>query len=722
MGRSAYRPSSENTKEYQEGDRTLYHRPSERYYAMIERNGQFYQRRHQIGFDGKVSNVLEERVDFVIGSGNHAHTYLHRKADGTLTELPVSWYAENGGYWAMSPGYDRPDQEDFRRIVSNECVFCHDAYPLKVEPGISNVDPATLGPSVQNGIGCQRCHGPGGSHVALAASGHASVDTIRSAIVNPARLDRDRQLEICMQCHLETTSGPLPGTIARYGQNMFAYRPGQHLGDYRIYFDRSNETAQNDRFEIAHAAYRLRKSACFRQSQMTCTTCHDPHNVPRGIEAVQHYVKVCRTCHAAVHSSEKLPGSCMDCHMPKRRAEDAVHVVMTDHFIQRNKPSRDLLTSLQEAPPLLNKYKGPVKFYYPPSLENAADNDLYLAVAQVQDGSNLQAGLPQLVHAIEKYSPGRAEFYLELGKAYFGMGEKIKAIQLFVSSLQHQPDSKRAKRELVAALLANGETARALNVLDTNLASGNPDPILLTNLGNTYLHTGKLALAERSLQQSLKLDPEMPETLNLLGLVRTRQGDKKAEYYFREALRFDPDFAAAHNNLANYLTAAGDYGQAGYEFEKAIASDQSYAEAHHGYGLLLELTHSYGKALAHLREAVRLDPKFALAHSDLGDLLAAGGHGGDAEEEYRLTVRFDPTLTEALFGLANVLVKEGKPAEAEAQLQSALKLNANYYEAHLLLAKLLAANGNASEAKVHFLKAAESPDPDIQKAARQELH
>jgi len=34
--------------------------------------------------------------------------------------------------------------------------------------------------------------------------------------------------------------------------------------------------------------------------------------------------------------------------MPKRRAEDAVHTVMTDHFIQRQKPSRDLLAPLPE--------------------------------------------------------------------------------------------------------------------------------------------------------------------------------------------------------------------------------------------------------------------------------------------------------------------------------------------------------------------------------------
>ena len=37
--------------------------------------------------------------------------------------------------------------------------------------------------------------------------------------------------------------------------------------------------------------------------------------------------------------------NCLDCHMPKRRTDDAVHVIMTDHYIQRCRPARDLLAT-----------------------------------------------------------------------------------------------------------------------------------------------------------------------------------------------------------------------------------------------------------------------------------------------------------------------------------------------------------------------------------------
>ena len=45
---------------------------------MEQRGGVWYQRRWRLGPDGKEIHVQEQSVDYVMGSGNHAHTYLHR--------------------------------------------------------------------------------------------------------------------------------------------------------------------------------------------------------------------------------------------------------------------------------------------------------------------------------------------------------------------------------------------------------------------------------------------------------------------------------------------------------------------------------------------------------------------------------------------------------------------------------------------------------------------
>src|ERR1041384_238493 len=78
MGRSFYRPSAANIVEDFAARNQLYHRPSGLYYTMLAREGQWFERRHQIGFAGAATNAVEARIDYVIGSGNHARSYLHR--------------------------------------------------------------------------------------------------------------------------------------------------------------------------------------------------------------------------------------------------------------------------------------------------------------------------------------------------------------------------------------------------------------------------------------------------------------------------------------------------------------------------------------------------------------------------------------------------------------------------------------------------------------------
>jgi hypothetical protein len=68
----------------------------------------------------------------------------------------------------------------------------------------------------------------------------------------------------------------LPHSILKIDKTPFSYRPGEPLPDYELSFDHKAGTGYDERMEVAQQAYRLRKSACFLKSQMTCITCHNP--------------------------------------------------------------------------------------------------------------------------------------------------------------------------------------------------------------------------------------------------------------------------------------------------------------------------------------------------------------------------------------------------------------------------------------------------------------
>src|SRR5580693_409592 len=295
MARSFFAPASANTIEDYAKTPEYYHALSDSHYAMTVRNGQYFQRRWQLDAAGNQINVEELKIDYVMGSGNHARSYLHRTERGMLIELPLGWYPDKGGAWGMVPGSDTQHPQT-RRFISYKCMFCHNAYPeIPAANRLPGSDPVFLG-KLPEGIDCQRCHGPGGEHVRTAG---------RAAIVNPARLSPERRMEVCMECHLETTSGRIPAMLQRFDRGTFSYIPGQPLADFAIHFDHAPGTGHEGKFEAVSSVYRLRQSRCFLESggKMECATCHDPHRIPRGEEAVRTYSSICLQCHAAMPSS-----------------------------------------------------------------------------------------------------------------------------------------------------------------------------------------------------------------------------------------------------------------------------------------------------------------------------------------------------------------------------------------------------------------------------------
>jgi predicted CXXCH cytochrome family protein len=153
--------------------------------------------------------------------------------------------------------------------------------------------------------------------------------------VNPARLSAALQMDICMQCHLETTSSDLPQMIRQLERDANSYRAGEPLGSYMVHFDHAPGSGHDDKFEVVNQAYRLRQSACFLKSggRLTCTSCHDPHTPQRGDAAASHYRTKCLACHPSVvvrGHPDLSSADCRSCHMVRRPADDFFVIPQTD--------------------------------------------------------------------------------------------------------------------------------------------------------------------------------------------------------------------------------------------------------------------------------------------------------------------------------------------------------------------------------------------------------
>lgn len=598
------------------------HKASREHFTTLRRGGRYYVRRDQTGMDGKTVNVLDVAVDYVLGSGNDWISYAHRTRDNKLVEFPVSWYPENGGHWGMSPGYDRPNHAGFSRQIFYRCMFCHNAYPA-VPTGPGDFDDATVFPAeLPEGIDCRRCHGSGEAHIAAARQGRPRKE-VAAAIVNPARLSADRQVEICMQCHLETTQAPLPGSLKRFDRGVFSYRPGEVLADYIVYFDEAPGTGHDDKFELISAAYRMRKSRCFADSggPMTCTGCHDPHQAMSRAEAQRRTRAVCNGCHeerlaglvrAGQHTSAD---DCASCHMPKRRPTTAIHIAVTDHLIQRPGAAPISPPKVEEHDGNTLPYQGEVAPYYP-----VDPGPIYRAIAQVKNLANTTAGLASLEQLLSRPTVKEAEPWFLYGQALLETGDAAGAIAKYQQALTIEPGNWRFLYGLGQAWQAAGKPDRALDTFRRAAGLAPEELNLLYGEGAAYEALGRIQEAIRIFRDVARRNPEDASAFNNLSIDLGRAGDAKgAEQALREAIRLQPERSVFHMNLAGLLMRDGNEREARYELEEGIRCGPStLAEADLTLGSLLLAAGKSEEATPHLKRALESqDPRIRAAAARL---------------------------------------------------------------------------------------------------------
>ncbi len=124
-----------------------------------------------------------------------------------------------------------------------------------------------------------------------------------------------------------------------------------------------------------------------------------------------------------------------------------------------------------------------------------------------------------------------------------------------------------------------------------------------------FLREGKLPEAESELRRVLKLNPNLPQFQNLMGLVLDRQGKHdQATPHFLKAIELNPAFAVAHHNLGLNYVQLGRFGPAEQSFLKALGQDPNQAAAHYHLGRLRLRNRQYERALESFQSAHRLAP------------------------------------------------------------------------------------------------------------------
>jgi hypothetical protein len=226
--------------------------------------------------------VDPDQIAFTIGS--HWYQRYAVERDGELYVLPGTWSV-------ASHRWEQQDEWSWtRKPYRTFCVGCH---AVRYDPASRTM--------AEHTVGCEACHGPGGTHVASGGG---------VAIANPGDWNADEQDLLCASCHVRGTD---PTGVYRFA---VGYVPGRRLTDhYRPLRVRGDETPRQA-FLRTFRSWRARLGA---GPPPACDVC--------GIEGARRAASTltvteqCLGCHAFgrdYSSHTRHPGNlrleCLDCH------------------------------------------------------------------------------------------------------------------------------------------------------------------------------------------------------------------------------------------------------------------------------------------------------------------------------------------------------------------------------------------------------------------------
>lgn len=242
----------------------------------------------------KGDSHIDALLDWAFGAGAKAITLVGRGPAGAF-EHRISWYAAPRQL-SLTPGHPdsaSPDPLSALGVLQkpdnlNRCFNCH-------ATGFRSLSAA-----FEPGVQCERCHGPGERHIALATAKKPSA----AAVVNGGRMTGRNAVLLCAECHRS------PSPLA------------------------ASPTPELDQpASIRFAPVGFLASKCFQKSKdFSCQSCHSPHENLRPASDPG-YARVCAKCHAGggKQACPRQP-DCISCHM--KQDEPLPYLSFTDHRIR----------------------------------------------------------------------------------------------------------------------------------------------------------------------------------------------------------------------------------------------------------------------------------------------------------------------------------------------------------------------------------------------------
>ena len=180
--------------------------------------------------------------------------------------------------------------------------------------------------------------------------------------------------------------------------------------------------------------------------------------------------------------------------------------------------------------------------------------------------------------------------------------------------------------------------------------------------------------AKRAALKALELDDKLAEAHASYGQVVVYYDYEleTAEKQYRRALELNPNYATAHQWLAEHLSALKRFDEAIAEIKRALQLDPFSVIMNRIYADILDDARRHDEAIAQYKKTLELDPNFPTAHYFLGRSYEAQGKYDQAVAQYGIAAKISGMPPEILSHANQVYAKSGWKAYLQTILDQVL--------------------------------------------------
>ncbi|MFC1624175.1 tetratricopeptide repeat protein [Candidatus Omnitrophota bacterium] len=172
-----------------------------------------------------------------------------------------------------------------------------------------------------------------------------------------------------------------------------------------------------------------------------------------------------------------------------------------------------------------------------------------------------------------RYAPDSARIHYNLGKLYYNIGNKEKAVSLYKKAIQIKPDYGEA----------------------------------YNNLGNAYYYVGKIKEAIPLFEKAIQLNPDYFKSYNNLAGAYYNIGKREESIaLFKKAIKIKPRFIEAHYNLGAAYKDLGNNKEAISSYKKVLEIDPNYIEAYFDLSVVYFREEQYDLAIKYCDRVIKL--------------------------------------------------------------------------------------------------------------------